>query len=382
MSVTYPKGFMAAGISCGLKKDKKDLALVVNTGNKYDASAVFTSNQIKAAPVLWTQEVIKQKKLKAVLVNSGGANACTGAKGFQDTHQSAEILAKKLSIGSAQIGICSTGLIGKRLDIEKIEIGITEAVTKLSETSGSEAAEAILTTDSHAKEVQNDHQNFKIGAMIKGAGMLAPDLATMICIITTDADISKIDHQQVLKYCVSKTLNRLDSDGCTSTNDTVILMSSAASNYEPSTKEFESQLLVVLEKLSNLLIEDAEGSTKVISISVENAKSEEDALEAARAVARNNLLKCAIFGEDPNWGRVLAAVGTAKSEIDQNLIDVTINQQLVCRMGTNLEVEPNIDLSNKHVDITINLNLGKYNAKVLTNDLSIKYVHENSAYST
>ncbi|MEY3387450.1 MAG: hypothetical protein RI944_223 [Actinomycetota bacterium] len=382
MSVTYPLGFIAAGINCGLKEEKKDISLIVNQGPNFDATAVFTTNQIKAAPVLWSKEVLKTLKLKAVLLNSGGANACTGSKGYQNTHESAELTGKLLNIGAADVAVCSTGLIGKQLNMEKIKRGINYLVENLSTNGGIDAAEAILTTDSHIKNIELDAQKYKIGAMIKGAGMLAPDLATMLCVITTDADISKLNFKQILINAVNETLNRLDSDGCTSTNDSVILMSSGASGFQPESKDFEESLLKVLKELSILLINDAEGSTKNIEILINNARTEEEAVEIGRLIARNNLLKCAFFGEDPNWGRILAALGNTSSKIDQDKIDVRINDVLVCESGMSCDDEVKVDLSKRNIKVEVDLNLDDKSATIWTNDLSIKYVHENSAYSS
>ena len=382
MSVTYPLGFIAAGSNCGLKEEKKDISLIVNQGPNFDATAVFTTNQIKAAPVLWSKEVLKTLKLKAVLLNSGGANACTGSKGFQNTHESAELTGKLLNIGAADVAVCSTGLIGKQLNMEKIKRGINYLVENLSTKGGKDAAEAILTTDSHIKNIELDVQKYKIGAMIKGAGMLAPDLATMLCVITTDADISKLNFKQILTNAVNETLNRLDSDGCTSTNDSVILMSSGASGFQPESKDFEESLLKVLKELSILLINDAEGSTKNIEILINNARTEEEAVEIGRLIARNNLLKCAFFGEDPNWGRILAALGNTSSKIDQDKIDVRINDVLVCESGMSCDDEVKVDLSKRNIKVEVDLNLDNKSATIWTNDLSIKYVHENSAYSS
>ncbi|MFM9130076.1 MAG: bifunctional glutamate N-acetyltransferase/amino-acid acetyltransferase ArgJ [Actinomycetes bacterium] len=382
MSVTFPIGFLASGVNCGLKESDKDIALVVNTGPNFDATGVFTTNQVKAAPVLWSTEVLKTSKIKAILLNSGGANACTGSKGFQNTHKSAELTAKLLNFGAADVAVCSTGLIGKHLDMKKISNGIDLLVKSLNKDGGNQAAEAILTTDSHKKVVALDKDKFKLGAMIKGAGMLAPDLATMLCVITTDADISQLKFKDILNEVVKTTLNRLDSDGCTSTNDSVILMSSGASKYSPSNDEFKNALIEVLDELSNLLINDAEGSTKNIEITIRNAMTEDDATEVGRSIARNNLLKCAFFGEDPNWGRILAAIGNSKAKIDADKIDVAINDVLVCKSGMSCENESKIDLSNRLIKVDVDLNIGTDKATVLTNDLSIKYVHENSAYSS
>lgn len=382
MSVTFPIGFLASGVNCGLKESDKDIALVVNTGPNFDATGVFTTNQVKAAPVLWSTEVLKTSKIKAILLNSGGANACTGSKGFQNTHKSAELTAKLLNFGAADVAVCSTGLIGKHLDMKKISKGIDLLVKSLNKDGGNRAAEAILTTDSHKKVVALDKVKFKLGAMIKGAGMLAPDLATMLCVITTDADISELKYKDILNEVVKTTLNRLDSDGCTSTNDSVILMSSGASKYSPSNDEFKNALIEVLDELSNLLINDAEGSTKNIEITIRNAMTEDDATEVGRSIARNNLLKCAFFGEDPNWGRILAAIGNSRAKIDADKIDVAINDVLVCKSGMSCENESKIDLSNRSIKVDVDLNIGTDKATVLTNDLSIKYVHENSAYSS
>lgn len=382
MSVTFPIGFLASGVNCGLKESDKDIALVVNTGPNFDATGVFTTNQVKAAPVLWSTEVLKTSKIKAILLNSGGANACTGSKGFQNTHKSAELTAKLLNFGSADVAVCSTGLIGKHLDMKKISNGIDLLVKSLNKDGGNRAAEAILTTDSHKKVVALDKVKFKLGAMIKGAGMLAPDLATMLCVITTDADISQLKFKDILNEVVKTTLNRLDSDGCTSTNDSVILMSSGASKYSPSNDEFKNALIEVLDELSNLLINDAEGSTKNIEITIRNAMTEDDATEVGRSIARNNLLKCAFFGEDPNWGRILAAIGNSRAKIAADKIDVAINDVLVCKSGMSCENESKIDLSNRSIKVDVDLNIGTDKATVLTNDLSIKYVHENSAYSS
>ena len=383
MSVTTPKGFDASGVAAGLKSSgEKDVALIVNNGPKYDASAVFTTNKVKAAPVVWTQEVIKNKKLKAVVLNSGGANACTGPEGFADTHSTAEYVAKMLSVGAIEIGVCSTGLIGNRLDMTKLISGINNAYAKLSPEGGQDAAAAIITTDSHEKIAQVEKDSWSIGGIIKGAGMLAPDMATMLCVITTDADISQIDHQLVLQQCTDLTLNRIDSDGCTSTNDTVILMSSGASLEKPTMEDFKSQLQTLMSDLSIQLINDAEGATKVIKIEVLNARNENEAVNVGRSIARNNLLKCAMFGEDPNWGRILAAVGTADAEIDSDKIDVYLNNAKVCANGSAIDLIEKVSLNDRNISIKVDLKIGTFTATIYTNDLSTQYVHENSAYST
>ncbi len=383
MSVTAAKGFLASGVSAGLKSPgNKDVALIVNQGPKFDAAAVFTSNKVKAAPVIWTQEVIKNKKLKAVVLNSGGANACTGPDGFADTHKSAEYVAELLSIGAIEVGVCSTGLIGNRLDMPKLIKGIEQAHQHLENNGGDDAAEAIITTDSHKKTSHLEIQGWTIGAIIKGAGMLAPDMATMLCVITTDADVSDLDHQLILQSATDKTLNRIDSDGCTSTNDTVILMSSGASGIKPSKGDFEKQLQLLMSDLASLLINDAEGATKVITIDVINAKSESDAVNVGRSIARNNLLKCAMFGEDPNWGRILAAVGTSEATLNSDLIDVYLNGLQVCGNGAAIASPEKVNLKERSIHIKVDLKMGSDKATIFTNDLSTQYVHENSAYST
>jgi len=383
MSVTAAKGFLASGVSAGLKSSgKKDVALIYNQGPNYDAAAVFTSNKVKAAPVIWTQEVIKNKKLKAVVLNSGGANACTGSDGFADTHKTAEHVAELLSIGAIEVGVCSTGLIGNRLDMPKLIKGIEQAHQHLKNNGGDDAAEAIITTDSHKKTAKLENQGWNIGAIIKGAGMLAPDMATMLCVITTDADISDLDHHLILQSATDKTLNRIDSDGCTSTNDTVILMSSGASGIKPDKEDFEKQLQLLMSDLSSLLINDAEGATKVITIDVINAIRESDAVNVGRSIARNNLLKCAMFGEDPNWGRILAAVGTADATLNSDLIDVYLNGLQVCGNGAAMASSEKVNLKERSIQIRVDLKMGSDKATIFTNDLSTQYVHENSAYST
>ena len=383
MSVTSAKGFSASGVSAGLKSSgKKDVALIINLGPNFDAAAVFTTNKVKAAPVIWTQEVIKAKKLKAVVLNSGGANACTGPDGFADTHKTAEYVAELLSIGAIEVGVCSTGLIGNRLNMPNLIMGIEQAHKNLRADGGDDAAEAIITTDSHKKTSQVVFNGWTIGGIIKGAGMLAPDMATMLCVITTDADISELDHQSILQSCTDKSLNRIDSDGCTSTNDTVILMSSGASGIKPAKNVFEKQLQILMADLSSLLINDAEGATKVITIDVVNAKSETDAVNVGRSIARNNLLKCAMFGEDPNWGRILAAVGTAEAFLDSNTIDVYLNGSQICKNGAALLSPKKVSLKERDIHIKVDLKIGSDKATIYTNDLSTQYVHENSAYST
>jgi glutamate N-acetyltransferase/amino-acid N-acetyltransferase len=316
------------------------------------------------------------------VLNSGGANACTGPDGFADTHKTAEYVAELLSIGAIEVGVCSTGLIGNRLNMPNLIKGIEQAHKNLKADGGDDAAEAIITTDSHKKTSQVVFNGWTIGGIIKGAGMLAPDMATMLCVITTDADISELDHQSILQSCTDRTLNRIDSDGCTSTNDTVILMSSGASGIKPTKNDFEKQLQILMADLSSLLINDAEGATKVITVDVVNAKNETDAVNVGRSIARNNLLKCAMFGEDPNWGRILAAVGTAEAFIDSNTIDVYLNGSQICGNGAAILSPEKVSLKDRNIHIKVDLKVGSDKATIYTNDLSTQYVHENSAYST
>lgn len=383
MSITSAKGFIAGVASANLRSDgSNDVAVVINKGPIFNAAAVFTSNQVKAAPVLWSQEAIKSKTAKAVLLNSGGANACTGAKGFENTHRSAEAVANILGISSNHVQVCSTGLIGKHLNMQTLIPAIAQAISTADISSGSAAARAIMTTDSTPKETEVITNGFTIGGMIKGAGMLAPNLATMLCVITTDAIVDPDNLERILKKCVKQTLNRIDSDGCTSTNDTVILLASGASGITPSEIEFDNSLMQVLTNLSQQLIGDAEGSTKNIRITVEGASSEDMAEAAARAVARSNLFKAAMFGSDPNWGRILAALGTIEEPFDQFAVDVKINGKLYCHKGEEFQDSATSDLSGRLIEVEISFNSGEGSATVWTNDLSEKYVYENSAYSS
>jgi glutamate N-acetyltransferase / amino-acid N-acetyltransferase len=383
MSVTSAQGFIAGVAKANLRTDgSDDLAVVINTGPEFKAAAVFTTNQVKAAPVLWSEQAIKSGTCKAVVLNSGGANACTGPKGFQVAHKTAEHLAHLLSVGSVEIQVCSTGLIGKQLPLANILPAIDEAVVKADLKGGEKAASAILTTDSHPKQVEIKREKFTIGGMIKGAGMLAPDLATMLCVLTTDAVVESSTLQESLQSAVSKTLNRIDSDGCTSTNDSVLLMCSGASGESVDKGEFEDALIELLEGLGEKLIQDAEGSTKDIKISAVNCSNEDMAEAAARAVARNNLFKTAMTGSDPNWGRIMAAIGVIDFKFDQFLLDVYLNGSLVCANGEALEMDSVVDLSERLIEVVIDFKSGGAQASVWTNDLSEKYVYENSAYST
>lgn len=388
MSVTAAQGFVAAGVKAGLKASgNHDVALVVNQGPMFTAAGVFTSNRFKAAPVLWSQQVLLDQELRAVILNSGGANACTGPEGFADTHHTAEHVAAALSalgveVGAGEIAVCSTGLIGERLPMEKIRTGIDACVNELTNDGGANAALAIMTTDSVPKKSESAGVGYVIGGMAKGAGMLAPALATMLVVITTDAVIDADVADEALRAATALSFDRIDSDGCMSTNDTVLLLASGASGVQPDAQEFTSVLTQVCADLAQQLIHDAEGASKDIKITVEQAASTSDALEVARAISRSNLLKCAIHGEDPNWGRVLAAAGTTKAAFDPERVDVSMNGVWICRNGGLGEDRSLVSLANRQVDITVVLRSGASEATVWTNDLTADYVHENSAYST
>ena len=384
MSVTFPRGFLASGAAAGLKSSGNlDLALVVNQGPQLSASAVFTSNRCKANPILWSMEAIKDQQVKAVVLNSGGANCYTGPQGFQTTHQSAELVASLLDCSAQDVLVCSTGIIGEQLDREKLFAGIRAAKTQLSEGGGQNAAHAIMTTDSVPKLSQVESPSgWRIGGMAKGAGMLAPALATMLVVLTTDAMLEPAALDKALRNSVRKSFDRLDSDGATSTNDQVTLLSSGASGVTADSAEFESLLEQVCLDLARQLMSDAEGASHNIYIEVRSAASEEDAVEVARAIARNNLFKTAIYGNDPNWGRILAAIGTTNASFDPYNIDVAINGVLVSAKGAPAEDRSAVDLSPRDVRISIELNSGDSSATVMTNDLTVAYVKENSAYSS
>lgn len=377
-----PQGFVASATAAGLKSSGgKDLTLIVNEGPSQWASAVFTSNQVVAAPVLWSKEVIKGSVVKAVVLNSGGANACTGPKGFQDTHATAEHVAKLLNHSSSEVFICSTGMIGEFLPMDKILSGLDLLTKNLSNDSLLECAHAIMTTDSVPKISNISENGVQVSGIAKGAGMLAPALATMLCVILTDA-LLPADAKQIFEETVDRTFNRIDSDGCTSTNDTILFMSSGASGVQLTQEQCASMLEETCSSLADQLIADAEGSTKTIEINVVNARSASDAVNVGRACARNNLLKAAIFGGDPNWGRVLAAVGTADAFMDPNIIDVSLNGIQVCVSSAPGDDKSKVSFEPRLVVIEINLKVGTESATIKTNDLSHAYVHENSAYST
>ena len=383
MSVTAPAGFSASGVVAGLKSSgATDVALVVNDGPLQAAAGVFTRNRVKAAPVLWSQQVLTAGELHAVVLNSGGANACTGPGGFQDAHATAEHVAGLLGCGPGEVAVCSTGLIGERLPMDRLLPGVTEAAKALADDGGPDAAHAIMTTDSVAKQVHVPASGWSVGGMAKGAGMLAPSLATMLVVLTTDAVADAGTLDAALRAATAETFDRLDSDGSTSTNDTVLLLASGASGVTPDAAELRAAVTTACAGLAHQLLADAEGSTKDIAITVEGAASTADALEVARAVARDNLVKCALFGSDPNWGRILAAVGMTTALFDPDRVSVGINGVEVCRDGAGAADRSLVDMSGRAVAITIGLQAGAESATVLTNDLSLAYVHENSAYST
>lgn len=389
--VTAPAGFRATGIAAGIKASGAlDLALVFNEGPDYGAAGVFTRNKVKAAPVLWSQQVLTTGRLRAVILNSGGANACTGPQGFQDSHATAEAVAAALSdwgteTGAVEVAVCSTGLIGDRLPMDKVLAGIAEVVHEMAGglTGGEEAARAIMTTDTVPKQVALHHSdNWTVGGMAKGAGMLAPSLATMLTVLTTDAVADAAALDQALRKATALTFDRLDVDGSCSTNDTVLLLASGASEIRPSQTELDDAVLRVCDDLCAQLQADAEGVTKRIVVAVTGAESEEDALTAARMVARDSLVKTALFGSDANWGRVLAAVGMAPVTLDPERISVSFNGSPVCVDGVGAPGAREVDLSGADINVTIDLGVGAEQASIRTTDLSHGYVEENSAYSS
>lgn len=384
MSVTAAKGFTAAGIAAGIKDSgSPDLALVVNNGPRRAAAGVFTSNRVKAAPVLWSEQVLKGGEVTAVVLNSGGANACTGPQGFQDTHATAEKAAEVLGGHSAgEIAVASTGLIGLLLPMDKLLPGIEKAAAALSEHGGEKAAIAIKTTDTVHKTAVAGGEGWTVGGMAKGAGMLAPGLATMLVVLTTDADVEAPALDSALRAATRTTFDRVDSDGCMSTNDTVLLLASGASGITPAQAEFDQAVQSVCADLARQLIGDAEGASKDIRIEVINAATEDDAVEVGRSIARNNLLKCAIHGEDPNWGRVLSAIGTTRAAFEPDRLNVAINDVWVCKNGSVGADRDLVDMRYREVRITADLAAGDESAVIWANDLTAEYVHENSAYSS
>ncbi|MBK1788559.1 bifunctional glutamate N-acetyltransferase/amino-acid acetyltransferase ArgJ [Prauserella cavernicola] len=383
MTITAAQGFRAAGVTAGLKPSgKSDVALVVNDGPSDVAAAVFTTNRCKANPVLWSEQVLEGGKAKAVVLNSGGANCYTGPEGFQTTHASAELVAQKLGIGAIDVVVCSTGLIGEQLRSDKLMSGITEAAAGLSGTGGLAAAEAIMTTDTRSKEALREGGGWCVGGMAKGAGMLAPALATMLVVVTTDAQVDSETADRALRAATRATFDRLDSDGCMSTNDTVLLMCSGASGVTPDEAELTTRLTEVCHDLAQQLLGDAEGADHDIAIEVVNAATEDDAVEVGRSIARSNLFKTAVFGKDPNWGRILASVGTTNAVFEPGALDVAFNGVWICRDGQPGESRDKVDLTERAVNVVVDLKAGTEKATIWTNDLTHAYVHENSAYST
>ncbi|MEU0841834.1 bifunctional glutamate N-acetyltransferase/amino-acid acetyltransferase ArgJ [Streptomyces sp. NPDC005962] len=385
MSVTAAKGFTASGVAAGIKANgNPDLALVVNNGPRLAAAGVFTSNRVKAAPVLWSEQVLKGGQVSAVVLNSGGANACTGPLGFQDTHATAEKAADVLGHSAGEIAIASTGLIGLRLPMDPLLSGIETAAAALGEHGGEKAAIAIKTTDTVHKSAvaQGPDGAWTVGGMAKGAGMLAPGLATMLVVLTTDAHVEAPALDAALREATRTTFDRIDSDGCMSTNDTVLLLASGASGTAPAADDFAEAVRIVCADLARQLIGDAEGASKDIRIEVVGAATEDDAVEVGRSIARNNLLKCAIHGEDANWGRVLSAIGTTSAAFDPDQLNVAINDVWVCKNGSVGEDRELVDMRYREVRITADLAAGGESAVIWANDLTADYVHENSAYSS
>jgi glutamate N-acetyltransferase/amino-acid N-acetyltransferase len=383
MSVTAPLGFRAAGVVAGLKESgERDVAVVINDGPSGAAAAVFTSNRVQAAPVKWTRQVVSGGRLRAVVLNSGGANACTGPLGFQDTHATAEQVAAAIGDSPGEIAVCSTGLIGERLPMDKLLPAVDAAVAEADRGGGVHAADAIRTTDTVVKIAFRRVDGYTIGGMAKGAAMLAPGLATMLCVLTADADVPPEQLDSALRSATAVTFDRLDTDGCMSTNDTVLLLASGAAGVKPDHKDFTRALTEVCADLARQLQLDAEGASKMITIEVVGAASEADAVTVGRSVARNNLLKCAIAGEDPNWGRVLSAIGTTDAVFDPDRLNVAMNGVWVCRGGAAGDERSKVDLRGRDVTITVDLSAGPNAAVILTTDLTEAYVYENSAYST
>jgi glutamate N-acetyltransferase / amino-acid N-acetyltransferase len=390
VSVTSPKGFRASGVAAGLKESGGlDVALVVNDGPDATAAGVFTGNRVKAAPVLWSQQVLKGGIVHAVVLNSGGANACTGPQGFRDTHATAEHTAAALRgapkptlVGAGDIAVCSTGLIGEMLPMGKLLPGVTAAVRALGSEGGLDAAAAIMTTDSVAKSAVVARDGWSVGGIAKGAGMLAPALATMLVVLTTDAVAGSESLDLALREATRLTFDRIDADGCMSTNDTVLLLASGASDVQPTQQELTAAVTELCHDLAQQLIADAEGATKHVTIEVLGAAGEADAVEVGRAIARNNLVKTALFGNDPNWGRILAAVGTTAAAFEPDRVDVAINGIWVCRSGAAAADRSTVDLKERDVRIQVHLHEGEMAATIWTTDLSHAYVHENSAYSS
>ncbi|MEO3938679.1 bifunctional glutamate N-acetyltransferase/amino-acid acetyltransferase ArgJ [Dermatophilaceae bacterium Soc4.6] len=381
--MALPQGFRASGVTAGLKASgRPDLALVVNDGPLHHAAAVFTSNRVVAAPVTWTRQVVTDGRVDAVVLNSGGANACTGAQGFLDTHRTAEHVAGVLGLSAGDVAVCSTGLIGELLPMDTLLAGVDAAASALETGQHADAARSIMTTDTVPKQAGHTGDGWSVAGMAKGAGMLAPALATMLVVVTTDAVAQPQDLERALRAATAVTFDRVDADGCMSTNDTVLLLASGASGVAPTPDELDTAVREVCADLARQLIGDAEGAHHDIAIEVVGAADETDALEVARAVARNNLFKCAVYGGDPNWGRVLAAVGTTRATFEPDALDVTMQGVPVCRAGGVGADRTLVDLTTREVRVTVDLHAGDAAATIWTNDLTHEYVHENSAYST
>lgn len=382
MSVTAAKGFEAAGVAAALKSSGGlDLALVVNRGPSSAAAAVFTSNRAQANPIIWSRQVIVDGTVSAIVLNSGGANCFTGAEGFQVTHATAEAVADAVGISAGDVLVCSTGLIGQQLPRERVLAGVAEAASRLGD-HGDDAARAIMTTDSRPKTSVRAGSGYVVGGMAKGAGMLAPGLATMLVVLTTDADVDAVGLDVALRAATRVTFDRLDSDGCMSTNDQVSLLASGASGIAPDATEFAAVVRDVCADLAEQLQQDAEGASHDIHVRVVGALTEDDAVEVGRSIARNNLFKAAVFGNDPNWGRVLAAIGTTSAEFDPYAVDVSMNGVRVCHAGAPDRPRDEVDLTARSLDLLVELHAGDASATILTNDLTHDYVHENSAYSS
>lgn len=388
MSITSPQGFTASGIAAGVKtqgnKDvaPKDVAVVHNTGPHFRAAGVFTRNRVQAAPVKWSRQAVSDGQLAAVVLNSGGANACTGADGFADSARMAAVTAEHLQVPTDDVAVCSTGLIGIRLPMEKVLAGIGDACASLHVEGGVAAATAIMTTDTVPKTAVQSRDGWSIGGIAKGAGMLAPGLATMLVVLTTDADVSAGQLDSALREACRVSFDRADSDGCMSTNDTVLLLGNGASGVTPTPDDFDDALIAVCQDFANQLIADAEGANHEISIEVVGAAYEEDAELVGREIARSNLFKCAVFGNDPNWGRVLSAIGVTDADFDPDMIDVSFNGVAVCRGGQIGEDRSLVDLSGRQVHVLVDLHAGAETATILTNDLTYDYVKENAEYSS
>ncbi|NEA78649.1 bifunctional glutamate N-acetyltransferase/amino-acid acetyltransferase ArgJ [Actinospica acidiphila] len=383
MSVTAARGFRAAGIAAGIKQNgSPDLALVVNDGPGDAAAGVFTANRVQAAPVQWSRRILADGTARAVVLNSGGANACTGARGLADTRATAEKAAGRLGLDTGQVAVCSTGLIGVWLPMDRLLPGVDDAAGRLSQDGGEDAARAVMTTDTVHKTAAVSQDGWTVGGMAKGAGMLAPGLATMLAVLTTDADVDARALEGALRAATRVTFDRVDSDGCMSTNDTVLLLASGAAGVTPAYAEFAEAVRAVCADLARQLVSDAEGASKEIRVEVVGAASEDDAVEVGRSVARNNLLKCAVHGEDPNWGRVLSAVGTTSAAFAPDRLSVAVNDVWVCKDGSVGEDRALVDMTGREVRITVDLAEGAAHAVVWTNDLTADYVHENSEYSS